>query len=77
MASSYVRLAADRRLSMSSTIACPVCPDCASPSTKYLAATSADAFVHYCRCDACGHVWTVPKDGHAGEPRDVTERRNK
>ena len=54
---------------------CPVCPDCASTDTTYLAATSAEAIVHYCRCHACGHVWTVPKDGH-GEQRDVTPRKH-
>ena len=61
---------------MPSTVACPVCPDCASSRTTYLTAASEDAFVHYCRCDACGHVWTIPKDGHPGEPMDITTRKN-
>lgn len=60
---------------MSSSVVCPVCPNCASTDTTYLKQVSEDAYVHYCRCEACGHVWTMPKDGQPGEPHDVTPRK--
>jgi uncharacterized Zn finger protein len=36
---------------------------------RHLAASSQNARVDYYRCDRCGHVWTVDKEGKS---RDVT-----
>lgn len=53
---------------------CP-CPQCHMPVPRWLEATSKDATVNYYRCNACGHVWTVPKDDPNAPPNDVTTRR--
>jgi len=45
----------------------PVCPQCASRSTRWLPATSDGGFVDYFRCDQCSAVWVV---GDATEPTD-------
>jgi uncharacterized Zn finger protein len=45
-----------------------VCPKCTHHG-RHLAASSQNALVDYYRCDRCGHVWTIDKNGNA---RDVT-----
>ena len=37
------------------------CPNCADMTARVLSGTSADAYVWYYRCQACGHVWTIDK----------------
>jgi hypothetical protein len=40
------------------------CPFCSEPAPRMLTALSAVAWdVNYYRCNRCGHVWTVTKDG--------------
>jgi Zn ribbon nucleic-acid-binding protein len=45
-----------------------ICPKCATPG-RHLAATSENAVVDYYRCDKCGHVWAVDRQGAR---RDIT-----
>lgn len=40
------------------------CPNCHARVQRWLEAPSANAAVDYYRCEACGHVWTVSKDGN-------------
>ena len=44
-----------------------------------LEAASKDSYVWYVRCNACGHVWTVSKDGSETSqdvtPRDRSDRK--
>jgi uncharacterized Zn finger protein len=43
------------------TTACPVCR---APAPRLLSVLSElSAAVNYYRCESCGHVWTVTKDG--------------
>ena len=49
------------------------CPNCQSLTPQILDASSQQAYVWYYRCGACGHVWTISKDG-TGAVRDVTLR---
>ena len=51
-----------------------LCPNCQAFEGRPLEMSSQIANVDYYRCDRCGHVWTVPKAGKRGEPRDVTRR---
>jgi hypothetical protein len=39
------------------------CPACARKTTKVLRGLSSVAGVTYYRCEACGHVWVIFKDG--------------
>jgi len=39
------------------------CPNCGTPTPRQLDAPSEWASVKYYRCDKCGHVWTVSRDG--------------
>jgi uncharacterized Zn finger protein len=39
------------------------CPKCRAGAPRLLAVLSEISTVNYYRCDACGHVWTVSKDG--------------
>jgi Zn-finger nucleic acid-binding protein len=50
------------------TMAARICPKCQMPG-RHLAATSENAVVDYYRCDGCGHVWAIDKQGAR---RDVT-----
>ena len=47
------------------------CPNCQASCTDCLEACSSDLYVDYYRCDVCGHVWTIAKDG-SEEIRHVT-----
>lgn len=47
------------------------CPNCAHQAPRWLQPISKFAAVDYFRCDACGHVWSVAKEG-AREVRHVT-----
>jgi len=49
------------------------CPVCAKPTPRVLEAASDGAVVWYVRCQTCGHVWTVSKDGKE-TVKDVTNR---
>jgi hypothetical protein len=40
--------------------ACP-CPDCDSPTGRWLEESSKHAWVSYYRCEQCGCIWTYPK----------------
>jgi hypothetical protein len=51
---------------------CPACPRCFSGHVHWLEHSSKDAWVDYCRCNDCGHVWNIAKDV-ARQSRDVTE----
>ena len=44
------------------------CPKCGIPG-RHLVASSENAIVDYYRCDRCGHVWIIDKQGAR---RDVT-----
>jgi uncharacterized Zn finger protein len=48
------------------------CPQCQQPAPRYLPASSEGSSVNYYRCDACGHVWHIPKDKPNAEARAVT-----
>lgn len=48
------------------------CLACASSRTIRLEFSSQISFVDYRRCLNCGHIWTEPKPGDAGESRSVT-----
>ena len=39
------------------------CPNCQASEPRWLETTSQAAWVDYYRCDDCGHVWTVSRDG--------------
>ena len=52
---------------------CPVCPACQSHDVVWLEAPSRETQVHYCRCAACAHVFSVTKDEHR-LVRDITIR---
>lgn len=39
----------------------PPCPNCSGDRGRWLEGSSKDAYVDYFRCDACGHVWNIPK----------------
>ena len=41
----------------------PVCPKCGAESPRKLTVLSDMSTVDYFRCDACGYVWTMTKDG--------------
>ena len=49
------------------------CPVCRGAAVRLLLQVSLHAQVNYHRCEACGHVWTVPKYGDLTKRRDVTE----
>ena len=40
-----------------------VCPICQHLGPSLLPTLSREAHVDYFRCEECGHVWTVSKDG--------------
>jgi len=48
------------------------CPQCQTQTARVLDAASALAHVWYYRCDACGHVWNVPKTNPDGPIVHVT-----
>ena len=48
------------------------CPECRLYAPRILIDVSKTATVTYYRCDACGHVWTLPKTGDLDDRRDVT-----
>ena len=48
-----------------------ICPQCERPG-RLLEAASAQAWVIYYRCDACGHVWAHDKENINSPRRDVT-----
>ena len=39
------------------------CPSCSSGGPRHLQESSSGAICDYYRCDACGHVWAVFRDG--------------
>jgi hypothetical protein len=39
------------------------CPKCRALDPCFLETTSRFAWVDYYRCDDCGHVWTISRDG--------------
>ncbi len=43
------------------TIVVPPCSSCQQLAGRHLEATSRGALANFFRCDACGHVWAVPK----------------
>ena len=47
-----------------------LCPICDKPG-RFLPESSADGYVDYYRCEACGHVWHTPKDKPDGPISDV------
>jgi uncharacterized Zn finger protein len=51
-------------------IPCPQCGD--GDGVRVLPFSSAQAYVWYLRCAACGHVWTLPKDS-AAPPAPLVE----
>jgi hypothetical protein len=51
------------------------CPDCYAPGHFHLDSISRTARVDYYRCNKCGHVWQVPKNGEPGTAGAVTEPR--
>jgi uncharacterized Zn finger protein len=51
------------------------CPSCSVKEGRWLEGSSKDAYVDYFRCDACGHVWNIPKKMYGGvelRPSPVT-----
>ena len=38
------------------------CPACSKAAARLLDESSKYAVVNYCRCEACGHVWTTNRD---------------
>ncbi len=54
------------------------CPKCEALVPRWLEAPSTFSAVNYYRCQLCGHVWTVSKDGtgtvtHITPPPEKTE----
>ena len=48
------------------------CPECQRPAPRYLEGSSANASVDYYRCEACGHVFHIPKGQPDASPTSVT-----
>ena len=48
------------------------CPQCHFAPPQWLSETSKEAVVDYYRCEACGHVWHVPKSHPDGPITSVT-----
>jgi hypothetical protein len=44
---------------------------CQVPTIRWLEESSKYAYVNYYRCEACGHVWNVPKDNPDAPPKHV------
>ena len=51
------------------------CPHCRNSAPRLLDHSSADAFVWYFRCEACGHVFTVGRDKPDAPTRTVVAGR--
>ena len=51
------------------------CPECGQTAPRYLPAASDHAVAAYYRCDACAHVFSVPKDQPDAAPRAVMPGR--
>lgn len=48
------------------------CPACAATALRYLPKVSVEASVHYYRCDACGHIFTVAKGAPDAAPAQLS-----
>jgi hypothetical protein len=48
-------------------------PACQRDTPRWLEASSKEAQVNYCRCEECGHVWTVPKNDPTVAPTLITD----
>ena len=46
------------------------CPGCPNPTSTMLE-ISKIAHVNYYRCEKCGYVWTLPKDGNQNHRHDI------
>ena len=55
-------------------MASSVCPKCLQKG-RHLAASSENSAVDYYRCDGCGHVWSINKQG--GAAKDVTVNKDR
>lgn len=53
------------------------CPVCQCDAARNLEDISKVAVVTYWRCDRCGHVWTVSRDGRKTVRRVTWERDEK
>ncbi len=52
------------------------CPECRTLTARLLDNISNDAHVNYYRCQACGHVWTLPKGEMDAVPTAITHRND-
>jgi hypothetical protein len=49
------------------------CPNCKRDAPRVIDSATAIAAVIYYPCDACGHVWHVPKVNPDGPPTTVSQ----